>query len=679
MLIGIDAYAAGAPLGGAVNDIDAMQAFLRERAGVPAERITRLAAPIPDGIARPTEVPARLPTRANILAALDALAGEEVAFGDRVLIHHAGHGTHRFVELAVSGQRRWHEALVPTDNRIVDEHGDEREQLVFDWELERALLRIEARTPAITVILDCCCSAGMARDAVAPGTRARRLLPSEGDVALPVHMAPPDLESKAGLARSWGRAMVVAACLDNEIACESPGPIEEGSMSLSQGALTRALLEALQSPDVAGLDLAELRWGRIWRRVAATVETAHPRQHPWLSQNPARRVLGGPPEEGDIGYALTFDAATSTYRIDAGALADVTRGAVVAVYGPLAPPEPLWFPPLDSPADRAARKGVLPIAAADAMSAISEPVALDAPRFSAGARGRLIQAGEAVKLAVAFEPDDPALAARLAASGSWRAAKPGEKSAVTLVRRSDGSWALTDDVHGSGEKPGEPTWPFISAEAGVARERDVILDVLEHHRRYSAPLRLAQRCTEREPRLRLDLLDCRARAGVRPDAFQDPPLPEIPVRDASFYELTAGLFDEAEEAWIEEGDCFCVRVENTGDIDLWVTLFDCDSDGRVSLHASRLLVPKRSRATVWLDGRLGEPFMAALSEGQAVGVDRLVAIGTTNQGATLDAWVLNDSFADVIARRPRDGWAMAKPDLWTAAIAVVRMVRRGSV
>ena len=84
VLIGIDAYRSR-PLHGCVNDVDAVQRLLIERAGVPADRVRRLASPHP-GARHDPSVPETPATLANIRAALDALAAQ-VQDGDRVFIY----------------------------------------------------------------------------------------------------------------------------------------------------------------------------------------------------------------------------------------------------------------------------------------------------------------------------------------------------------------------------------------------------------------------------------------------------------------------------------------------------------------------------------------------------------------------------------------------------------------
>ena len=166
LLIGIDAYDGGGSLTGCVNDIGDVHDLLTQHVGIDAARITRLASPTrQDGD--------RLPTRAAITDELARLA--ELAPSDRVLIYYSGHGTQTIVA-GRDGARFSREALLPKDKVV----GPQRRYL-FDWQINQLIGAIAARVARVTVILDCCASAGVTRDTSGGIANTRdRFYPSDG-------------------------------------------------------------------------------------------------------------------------------------------------------------------------------------------------------------------------------------------------------------------------------------------------------------------------------------------------------------------------------------------------------------------------------------------------------------------------------------------------------------------
>jgi hypothetical protein len=215
LLIGIDAYPTK-PLGGCVNDIDAVQRLLLTQARVPASAVTRLASPHADD-RHDTTVPEQPATLANIRAAIDRLASDEVGPADRVFIYYSGHGAR--APVAAPGGTTYRESLVPVD--FNEEPG--RPRLLLDFELNHALDAVVKKTRCITVILDCCHSAGATRQASgAPDARARFL---DLEAALP-GLAPLTVNgaatrgAAAGVGPGVDDCQVVAACLNHELAVE---------------------------------------------------------------------------------------------------------------------------------------------------------------------------------------------------------------------------------------------------------------------------------------------------------------------------------------------------------------------------------------------------------------------------------------------------------------------------
>ena len=648
LLIGIDAYDGDASLDGCVNDIDRMQRLLIDRVGIDPARITRLASPA-EGTAHETDVAEELPTLARIRDALDRLASDAVAPGDRVLIYFAGHGSHVVLK-GEHGHRFSREALLPKDMvRLA------RRQFLFDWELNAAIARIAQRTPRVTVVLDACASAGATRDVSDAEPLRDRYWPTP-DV---YELRPEDhwvdrVDGKQrGLIASLGivgACQLIAACRDDERARErSPAG------AAPHGLFSRALLEALESLPAA--QLQELRWGRIWRAVERNVRTANPRQNPYISGGFGRRVFGfGVDEDGDPGYAIT--RRDGEFLLDVGELQGVAPGAEIAVYGE----QPTVFPALGSTEDLAARCGVLRVTQADATSC--QAVAVTPFPLPPAPRGRLVKAGPAGRLRVLLVPYDADLAANLGGSDLLEVVERSAgdpRDVVELAQRSDGVWEVTDDIHGAGRSAGEPELVSIPPDRlYLARA------LLEHYHGYSAPIRLARACRDLPNQLMITLLDGNGRS-VSPDQAHDPDLPLVEGGLRAYYETSVD-------------DRLCIAVHNASSVALWVTLIDCATSGRVQILGEQM-IPAYTRRAFWANDVLGSPFIASLPRDRQVGIDRLVAIGTTDRSRSLRHLQRAMAFEEVLqprraVREANELRSLAPDAQWTAAMATMRITRQ---
>ena len=659
LLIGIDAYERN-PLKGCVNDIDGIQRLLLERAKIPADRITRLVSPHSDYVS-PMAVEAREATLENIVAALARLGSGDVAETDRVFIYYAGHGTRLEVDdggtAAFRGTfSRFREALVPVDG------GLNGPTVLFDHELNELLANITKRTRAVTVVLDCCHSSGATRSLEPSGGNTRFTdLSDTGDRPGPVTISDDRAQLVSAAVRSHAPTavdsthsthvedcLIVAACLNHELAKETPKKLAEGEQR--GGLLTRSLIAALT--DIPDDELTTATWGRFWNQVRARVETdpETPEQHSWISGGLAREWLAGPPNDGDVGLGVErTDGQANEYLINAGTIAGVTTGARIAVYGI----EPFKFPTLGAADDKAARVGSL-LEVMEASPASAQAVATGEPfDLPAGARGRLVRAGEAERLRCAVVPDDPEIAAALRESDLLEVTST-ERARARLEREDDGTWVLTDDVHGA--RPGDPVLARFRPDEVVGKARGVV----EHYLRYAGPIRMAERCGDLPNALDITLLDCpndtMTNGKVAEAEFSN--LPELPREPDGSYAL-------------RENQNYCIRIRNKSREQLLVHLFNSDASGRVGLLGQQE-IDGDVEQHFWLESETGMPLYNQVPVGNQC-IDRFVAIGTTDEKADLKHLEESGEFRggatrSVGGRRPADPPA----EQWTAVGLIVR-------
>ncbi len=660
LLIGIDAYPKD-PLKGCVNDIDSVQRLLLERAKIPADRITRLVSPHPDYVS-PMKVEAKEATLENIVAALAGLGSDDVAETDRVFIYYAGHGTRLEVDDGGTSSfrgsfSRFREALVPVDG------GLNGPTVLFDHELNELLANITKRTRAVTVVLDCCHSSGATRSLEPSGGNTRFTdLSDNGEPPGPVkisddraQLVPVAVRSHAPTAVDSADSahvedcQIVAACLNHELAKETPKKLSEGEQR--GGLLTRSLIEALA--EIPDDELTTATWGRFWNQVRARVETdpETPQQHSWISGGLAREWLAGLPNNGDVGLGVErTQGQPDEYEINAGTIAGVTKGARIAVYGL----EPFKFPPLGTEDDEAARVGSL-LEVTEASPERAKAVAMDEPfDLPVGARGRLVRAGESERLRCAVVPEDSAIVAALEESDLLEVTTS-ERATARLERADDGTWVLTDDVHGA--RPGDPVLARLGSDRVVGDARRVV----EHYLRYAGPIRMAQRCGDLPNALEISLLDC-----------PDDKMTDGKVVEAEFSNLPE-LTRETDGSYaLRDGENYCVRIRNTSREKLLVHLFNSDASGMV-IELGHQEIDGDVEHHFWLQSETGRPFYNTVSEGNQRCIDRFVAIGTTDEGADLK-YLLDDGEFSGGATRAVGGTRPPAPpaERWTAVGLILR-------
>lgn len=653
LLIGIDDYP-GHPLKGCVNDIDAVHGVLVGRMGIPESQIRCLVSPLATA-ARTPIAGEQEASAANIVDALAELATTAVDRGHRVFIYYSGHGKRVDVK-AEDGTIFYREALVPADFASPNSKG-----FLFDFEVNERLHAIAQRTTSVTVVLDCCHSAGATRanDAAESTTRTLDL----GDDAVgPIDdpgaadRALGDDERAPGVAAGVDDCHVVSACLANQFARE------DTYSGARHGLLTHAFLAALEAAGDA--DLHTITWARIWETMHATMTGLQAAQSPMMTGHPGRAVFGGAPVDGDHGIRVVRDG--DLYHIGVGTLGDVTPSAELAIYGEL----PRSFPPLGSAEDLDAQRGVVRVTLATEASALATAVA-PFP-WPTGARARLIKLGDAARLRYAVTPGHPEV--QIANSPLLERVDSLEAAAVCLEYSDrDRCWRLTDDEHPLVPGPRHPLAPGGAALCELQPdELDLARSVLEHYYAYSRPLRMARRATpQRTGDLQLSVLACqdpavvaRAAQGVRP--------PEAARRDGRYT--------------LASGDKVCFRVRNTGPDPMRVTLFDVAASGRVQKLGDEI-IEARTEHLFWDPNKLGLPISMGPARGKPCGIDRLVAIGRTDATIELEYLRVNSRFSDLIdARRGKpsglrdagddNGGSGAPLDRWAAAVAVVTISPR---
>lgn len=657
LLIGIDDYRAR-PLGGCINDIDAVQDVLRgPRMGLPGDWIRRLASPRPGQSAGPAqaradhgaEIAEQPATLVNLRAALAELASDRVAENDRVFIYFAGHGARVTVRFARA--REFHsEALVMAD------HDPARpgSGMLFDFELNQALRAITERTHSVTVVLDCCHAAGVTRgpgellppDVVASADPVARCLDLDSAALVDLPPAPPDAnESRPGLVAAADHCHVVAACLGHERANE------DGASDSRHGLLTRAIVAALD--DVPDSTLHELSWGRIWQTVCAVVSERNPAQHPRMAGSAGRAVFSGPPVERDPGIPVR--RVGDAFQIAAGTLADITKGAVLAIYSD----RPPYFPPLGSAEDLRARIGCVRVDRAKlaTATAITEGRAFEPP---ADARGRLIAAGHAARLRCAVLPQHHGVEAQLRTSPRLEVVSPASGPEVWL-EYDRGRWFVTDSVYSTrADRP--VLFSLHPSEIDRARR------VLEHYCEYSLPLRMAARSTDLAGSLDLRVrLHQEARANTA-----------NVVQGGNSQHVAATL----DTYVLRVGTRVCFEVRNHSPHRLRVSLVNSAASGKVQFLGDEIIDPSKHHVFYAGTG-LDVPFEMVLPPGLDHGLDRLIAIGRTALACDLDHLRVDRSFADVarVMRSSRpvdlDEDIRAPPPLeqWTVAQAIIETRR----
>jgi len=338
LLIGVDHYMPNRlpggsyypHLGGCVRDISHVEEFLKNKLGLPADRITRLTASLTEGD-KPAEPPAQWPTYKNIIAGFKNLTKQAKA-GDQVYIHYSGHGGRATTAYAkLKGKTAQDEALVPTDI------GNSEAQYVRDVEIAHLLKAMVDKKLVVTVVFDCCHSGGATRGRGGARTRGigtvdTRTLPAKSLVASEEELAQTWQSLSGGKTRSLKPAsgwlmepqgyVLMAACRAQELAMEYPFDGEE-----SNGALTYWLLDSLKQIGPG------LTYKLLHDRIVAKIHSQFETQTPQLQGEGNRLVFGSEQVQPQRGVTvMQYDSRKKSIMLNAGQAHGVRKGAQFAVY-----------------------------------------------------------------------------------------------------------------------------------------------------------------------------------------------------------------------------------------------------------------------------------------------------------------------------------------------------------
>lgn len=273
LLIGIDQYpgfGSDVQLEGCVNDVEIMEKALVERFGFPAEQITVLLN--------------EQATRAGILAAMEDLV-QKAGRDHNVVFHYSGHGS----QMPEADGRRdepdgWDETIVPFDSdRYPRENRDIVDDEIHDW-----LVRLNAKTPYVTLIIDACNSGTIVRDAfggkvrqVPRETRRRR---ESRPASRTVSFRDAGEEGPSGWLPRGESYVLLAACASAENANEI---VLSGTEPVVYGALTYFLVQELMAPGFSGATCWELL-----ERVAPRIRAQFPTQSMQVEGARHREIFG---------------------------------------------------------------------------------------------------------------------------------------------------------------------------------------------------------------------------------------------------------------------------------------------------------------------------------------------------------------------------------------------------
>lgn len=330
VLVGVGEYPALGErfrLRGPANDVDMVARLLVSRFGFQPGDIVRLTEE--SGGARPD----LLPTRANILRELEALATRSRA-GDRVFVLLAGHGSQQPSHQAPGAESGGlDEIFLPRDvERWSDAAGCAGvPNAIVDDEFHAWLTRLADTGATSWVVFDCCHSGDMARSA-APGPpgETERSVPPEA-LSIPAAAAQPGRRTPpAGdvAADRFETLVVTYACQSGEKTVDRRFPDDDRGVPC--GLLASTLAQALETTDkpvAYGQLLAEIH--RLYR-AEGRVRGPTP-----YSEGDVTRSILATDRLANRTFTVERDPADGGLTLDAGALHGLVTGSILVVRRPL--------------------------------------------------------------------------------------------------------------------------------------------------------------------------------------------------------------------------------------------------------------------------------------------------------------------------------------------------------
>jgi hypothetical protein len=492
-------------------------------------------------------------TRRGILDGLDELTARVTA-ADAAVFYFAGHGAHGRNTDPDAGHPDHPDVplrlqfILPTD---YTRDGDEFRGIT-SWEMSLFMADLAARTPNVTAIFDCCNAAQMSRDAAARDA-VPRALPYPQRIGLAPYL---DALRKRGARFDQlvpeGHPFVVRL-----FACDATQSAWEytNDAGVRGGAFTEALTEVL-----AAVGDAPLGWDVIARSVRERVLHRFPDQVP---------DLGGPLGRAPFSLceparsrAVAVSVSQGRTLIRAGRITGVVEGDVYAVMPGTAADH--------VPAQELARATVVHADALEAEVKVAPDTSLPPGALAFPIEQHL--ARHPVLVEGSGDAAD-ALRAAIAAAPRLRPTETGDDDCLAIVRMSDADVVIADGV---GDLITPRPWG-----GNPDKVRKLVVDFL-------SDLAVAR--------------SFRALAGAH-----DLP-PSCCVVEWGTVDAGAGVVQPAHGALLGLDDTIYVRVDNQGDREVFIHLFNVGVRGKITrLSTSTTLgAPVRSGASVTfgaVDGR----------------------------------------------------------------------------